>query len=282
MMRDSAKAIIPWSCFLVLGLASCAHHAAHRVAAAPIEAADAIAVDAAGNVYAGSGDTVSRWDGDGRPIALLPSRATDAMVADEDYLYCAVGGSIRRYKLGDGQSVSFTIAAPRVDRASGLDVAGAMLYVADDAANKIRMFETTTGAAAGEFDVHAPQAVAVDPLGQIWVAHDHSVIQAFRADGYSGVTYGGLGEVSSLTFGPGARLYAADAASGRVMVLDTGASPAQFVPVLSLGTEAGRLCAFVADNHGNLITLQHRDGAPAGMRLAKYGADKKLIWEVKR
>jgi hypothetical protein len=143
------------------------------------------------------------------------------------------------------------------------------------------MFDTTSGAAAGEFDVHAPQAVAVDPLGQIWVAHDHSVIQAFRADGYSGVTYGGLGEVSALTFGPGARLYAADAASGRVLVLDTGASPAQFVSVLSVGADAGRLCAVVADNHGNLITLQRRlDGK--GVRLAKHGADKKLIWEVNR
>jgi hypothetical protein len=280
MMRDSANAICTWSCLLVFHLASCAHRAAHPVATEPVDAVGALAVGGTGNIYVASGTAVTKWDGAGRPLASFPKRAADAIVTDEDYLYCAGGGSIWRYKLGDGQPAPFTGPAPRVDRASGLDVAGAMLYVADAAAGKIRMFDTTSGAAAGEFDVHAPQAVAVDPLGQIWVAHDHSVIQAFRADGYSGVTYGGLGEVSALTFGPGARLYAADAASGRVLVLDTGASPAQFVPVLNLGAEAGRLCAVTADNHGNLITLQRRlDGK--GARLGKYGADKKLIWEAK-
>jgi DNA-binding beta-propeller fold protein YncE len=279
--RDIGKTVCPWSFLFVLLLASCTQHVTRPVAPVQVDAAGAIAVEGAGNIFVASGTDVIRWDGDHRPRPLPRIGAIDAMVADENYLYCAGGGLIRRYQLGDGEPVPFTGPAPRVEHAAGLDVAGAVLYVADVAAGKIRMFDTTSGAAAGEFDVHAPQAVAVDPLGQIWVAHDRSVIQAFRADGYSGVTYGGLGEVSALTFGPGARLYAADAASGRVMVLDTGASPAQFVPVLSLGDDAGRLCAVVADNHGNLITLQRRAGAPA-MRLAKYGADTKLIWEVNR
>ena len=270
-----------WPLLVVLALASCAHRTAAPAAApAPAKLAGSLAVDSAGNIYA-SGRTVTKWDGGGNSTALHVGDPADAIVADEDYLYCAVNSEIRRFKLAGGQRVNFSQQVPRVDRVSSLDVAGAMLFVADAGANKIRMFDTTTGAAAGEFDVHAPQAVAVDPLGQIWVAHDHSVIQAFRADGYSGVTYGGLGDVSALTFGPGATLYAADAASGRVFVLDTGASPAQFVPVLNLGTEAG-LCAVVADRQGNLITLQRRaDGG--GERLAKYGAaDTTLMWELKR
>jgi hypothetical protein len=232
-------------------------------------------------LYVASGQVVSKWDGEGHALLPFSAAAAEVVVADEEYLYCAAEGQIRRFTLAMRRLAPFAggSAGISIDSVRGLDVAGAILYVA--AEDKIRMFDTTTGAAAGEFDVHAPQAVAVDPLGQIWVAHDRSVIQAFRADGYSGVTYGGLGEVSALTFGPGARLYAADAARGRVMVLDTGASPAQFVPVLSLGAEAGWLCAVAADNRGNLITLQRRLSGQ-GFRLAKYGADKKLIWELNR
>lgn len=273
--------ICRWPCWVVLALASCAHRApAPATAPAPAQLTRSLAVDSAENTYA-SGGGITKWDVGGNSVSLRLSDPADAIAVDEDYLYCAVGSEIRRFKLADGERADFTQQVPRVDRVSSQDVSGAMLFVADASANKIRMFDTASGAAAGEFDVHAPAAVAVDPLGQIWVAHDHSVVQAFRADGYSGVTYGGLGEVVALTFGPGARLYAADAASGRVMVLDTGASPAQFVPVLSLSGEAGRLCAVVADGRGNLITLQRRaDGK--GERLAKYGADKKMMWEVKR
>jgi DNA-binding beta-propeller fold protein YncE len=267
---------------LLLCLVSCA---SDPVALVPektrgVPGKGSIAIDQDGNLYIASGQAVSKWDGEGHAVPFSAA-AAEVVVADEEFLYCAGEGQIRRFTLANRRLAQFAggSAGISIDSVQGLDVAGAILYVA--AGDKIRMFDTTSGAAAGEFDVHAPAAVAVDPLGQIWVAHDHSVVQAFRADGYSGVTYGGLGEVVALTFGPGARLYAADAASGRVLVLDTGASPAQFVPVLSLSGEAGRLCAVVADGRGNLITLQRRaDGK--GERLAKYGADRKMMWEVKR
>jgi hypothetical protein len=273
-MRDNAsnrggmgKLVFPWSWFLILTLASCAHQTTPSTVT-PANPTVSLAIDAAGNLYV-AGQTVTKWDAGGNVLPFLAASAAEVVVADEDYLYCAVGGQIRRLKLANGQPAAFTGPSAQIpiDSVRAFDVAGATLYVA--AADKIQTFDTTTGTPTGEFTVHLPHAVAVDPLGQIWVAHDHSVIQAFRADGYSGVTYGGLGEVTSLTFGPGARLYAADAATGQVLTLDTGASPAQFVPVLNVA----RITAVVADNRGNLITLQE------GGRIAKWSAAGKLLWE---
>lgn len=167
-----------------------------------------------------------------------------------------------------------------------IDVSGSTVYVADALAGKIRMFDSESGAAKGGFDVHLPHAVAVDPTGQIWVAHDHSSVTAYRADGYSGVTYGPLGDVTSLAFGPGAKLYAADAESGRVLTLDAAASPAQFVPVLGSKAKAGdraadrfyKLRGVAADNAGNLFTIQREPGS-SGARLAKWSPERKLLWE---
>ncbi|MDB5322995.1 MAG: Flagellar hook capping protein [Phycisphaerales bacterium] len=227
-----------------------------------------VAIDTDGNLYVASQSSVTKWDADGHALPFSVP-ACDVVVADGDYLYCATKTQVRRFKLASGQPAPFAGPAAHIsiDAVCALDVAGATLYVG--AGNKMRMFDSSSGAATGEFDVHLPQAVAVDPLGQIWVAHDHSVIQAFRADGYSGVTYGGLGEVTSLSFGPGAKLYAGDAATGQVFVLDTGGSPAQFVPVLKVSN----LRAVAADGRGNLVTLE------GGGRVAKWSSDGKLLWE---
>ena len=255
---------------LLLCLASCASDPVERSHEPPpiVPGIESVAIDKEGNLYVASGQIVSKWDADGHRVPFS-AVAAEVVIADEDYLYCAAESHIRRFKLASGERAPFTgpLAQISIGSVRAMDVAGARLYVA--AGDKIRMFDSTSGAAAGEFDVHLPRAVAVDPLGQVWVGHDHSMVQAFRVDGYSGVTYGGLGEVVSLTFGPGAKLYAADAARGRVLTLDTGASPAQFVPVL----DVPGITAVVADNRGSLVTLQQ------GGRVAKWSVSGKLLWE---
>ena len=168
----------------------------------------------------------------------------------------------------------------------GLDVAGSTLYVADALGGKVRMYDSTTGAPKGEFDVHLPHAVAVDPTGQIWVAHNHDTVTAFRADGYSGVTYGGMGEITSLAFGPGGKLYATDSATGQVLTLDTAGSPVKFVPVLGSKAKTGdtapdrffKLMSVAADGKGNLVTID-AGAAAGGARMAKWSLEKKLLWE---
>jgi hypothetical protein len=200
-----------------------------------------------------------------------------ALAVDQEYLYCAAGGQIRRFALVDGRPAPFTGGSVGIRGAAigALDVAGTTLYVADVRAGSVRMFDTESGASKGEFAAFLPTALAVDPIGQIWVAQDHGTLRAFRADGYAGVTYSGLDEVTSMAFGPGGRLYVADAKVGRVLTPGTGESGATFVAVLD---RLPYLRAVGADNEGNLVTLQREPGAD-GARLAKWSAEKKLLWE---
>jgi DNA-binding beta-propeller fold protein YncE len=167
-----------------------------------------------------------------------------------------------------------------------LDIAGSTLYAANALAGEVCLFDTTTGEQKSKFDVHRPTAIAVDPLGQIWVGHDRNIVAAFRADGYSGVTYAKFGEVTSLTFGPGATLYGTDSSTGQVSMLDTAANPAKFVPLLGTKAKPGdtapdrffNLRGVAADNNGNLVTIDgETKDHPA--RIAKWSPDKKLLWE---
>jgi DNA-binding beta-propeller fold protein YncE len=252
-----------------------------------------------------------------------PSLCTvTAIAVDEDYIYCALRcqqqppspfqNQIRRFALADGKPAPFTgntapiphgvieipastFSATTVPQADSplinlplrsMDIAGDTLYLTDALSGKIRMFDTTTGLQKSDFDVHLPHAIAVDPLGQIWVAHDHDSITLYRADGYSGTTYGGFGEITSLAFGPGAALYATDSKSGQVSTLDTSLNPPKFVLVLGGKAKEGdhapdhffNLLSVAADAKGNLVTV---DGGskdhPA--RLAKWSPEKKLLWE---
>jgi sugar lactone lactonase YvrE len=151
-----------------------------------------------------------------------------------------------------------------------MDVAGTTLYVADAKSGSVGMFDTETGEAKGEFSVAFPTAVAVDAIGQIWVAYDHGTIQAFRSDGYGGVTYAWPGEVAGMAFGPGGKLYVADAKGGRVLTPGNAESASGFVEVLRLG---GEVRALAVDAEGNVVTLDR------GGRLAKWSATARLVWE---
>ncbi len=248
-----------------------------------------------------------------------------AIAVDEEFIYCAgtlidsksratYHPQIHRFSIKNGQPSPFVgssktlkdgqiqlgdwqpfqisekansdVSSLRTSPVRALDIAGSTLYVANALAGEVRMFDTTTGEQKGRFSVHRPTAIAVDPLGQIWVGHDHAVVAAFRADGYSGVTYASFGEVTALTFGPGATLYATDSAAGQVLVLDTAANPARFIPLLGTNAKPGdtapdhffNLQGVAADNDGNWVTV---DGGtkdhPA--RIAKWSPERKLLWQ---
>jgi sugar lactone lactonase YvrE len=248
-----------------------------------------------------------------------------AIAVDEEFIYCAgtlidpkphaaYSPQIRRFSITNGAPSPFVgssktlkdghilvddwepvqvsektiadAAATGTAPLSALDIAGSTLYVADALAGAVRMFDSATGEQKNEFAVHCPTAVGVDPLGQIWIANNHDTVAAYRADGYSGVTYGAFTEVTSLTFGPGATLYATDSAAGEVFMLDTAANPARFVPLLGKKANPGdtapdhffNLRGVAADNDGNLVTI---DGETKdhSARVAKWSPEKKLLWQ---
>jgi hypothetical protein len=254
------------------------------------------------------------------PEARFPIRdgAPYALCVDEEYLYCAVSGrepsdhrqQIRRFRLKDGRPAPFTGqdssdplaaghiqaygrselpipgTAPESERhlmrqpLRSLDVAGSTLYVADALGGAVRLYDTDTGAAKGHFPARLPRALAVDPIGQVWVADHQGALRAYRTDGYAGVTYAGLGDPTAMSFGPGARLYIADARTGQVLTLNSSPDrPGDFTPVLGhQGDRLDGLRSAAADASGNLVTLQIRPDA-AGARLARWSPAGKLLWE---
>jgi len=261
-----------WLCVLMtVGGIGCARQGAAPAAAvrpAPVEARG-LAVDPAGNVYAGSRG-VWKWDATGKRVAFdAGTNSPVAMVADEEYLYVAGGGKIRRFALNGGKESPFTRGAITVetDAVRGMDVVGTTLYVADAKAGGVRMFDTATGEAKGDFSAPLPTALAVDALGQIWVAYEQGTIRAFRSDGYAGVTYTGPDDVPSMAFGLGGKLYVVDGTRGRVVTLGEGG----LEEVLRVGPG---LVAVAADREGRLVTLER------GGRVAKWDAGR-VVWEAR-
>jgi hypothetical protein len=168
-----------------------------------------------------------------------------------------------------------------------LDVAGSTLYVADALGGVVRMYDTDTGAAKGTFGARLPRALAVDPVGHVWVADNEGTVRAYRTDGYSGVTYSGLGDITAMSFGPGAKLFIADARAGQVFTLNDSPDRAgDFTPGLGPKSSSGGrgavslngLTGVAADAGGNLVTLQQAHGT-ASTRLARWSPDGKLLWE---
>jgi len=307
---------------LIGNVAGCATTKPPPESVAPRSRFTALAIDADGNIVSASstasGAFLEKWSPDGRLLYTADLEThhfctVTAIVIDQEFIYCALSHDqrpslpirveISRFSLVDGGFAPFTghsesILKGRVQPypqlqvpllrspIRGMDVAGSTLYVADAFDGRIRMIDTSTGLSKGEFSVHLPHGVAVDPIGQIWVASNHDTITACRADGYSGVTYGGFGEITSMAFGPGATLYVSDSLAGQVMMLDGNANPPKFVPFLGSKAKAVdgegdhffNLLAVVVDGKGNLVTLD--GGGDSGTsRLVKWSPEKKLLWE---
>jgi hypothetical protein len=174
-----------------------------------------------------------------------------------------------------------------------LDVAGSTLYAADALAGVVRVYDTETGMPKGDFAVGPlPRALAVDPIGQVWVADADGSLRAYHPDSYAGVSYSGLGDVTAMAFGPGAKLYIADSKSGQILTLNNSPDvPGNFTPVLGQKATPGdrapdhffTLRGVAVDNAGNLITIQREPGA-SGARLAKWtlppnAKSYSLAWE---
>ena len=168
-----------------------------------------------------------------------------------------------------------------------LDVAGSTLFVADALGGVVRMYDTDTGVTKGTFGARSPRGLAVDPVGHVWVADSEGTVRAYRTDGYAGVTYAGLGDVAAMSFGPGARLFIADAKTAQVFTLnDSPDRPGDFTPVLggkppANGRPANSLTALAgvaADAKGNLVTIQRLPGGK-GVRLARWTPGGVPLWQ---
>lgn len=265
----------------------------------------------------------SLYDADFRIRNGDPNGVAYALAVDERYLYCATAGwprppfngkqQVQRFQRSDGAPAPFPDSTashghiqvhewperkiprgtPAVDAElmrtplRGLAVGGASLYVCDALGGMVRVFERATGRPAGGFEVPLPVAVAVGPDGRVWVGHERRKVSVFEPGGGEGeLVIDDLGDVHALAFGPGDRLYAADAGTGQVKIYATGPKLGA-KPIGGFGRRAVvgdaapdrfyELRGVAVDRRGNFVTLQRLP--LGGARLSKWSPVGALLWD---
>ncbi|MGB2821526.1 MAG: hypothetical protein WBF17_11130, partial [Phycisphaerae bacterium] len=129
-------------------------------------------------------------------------------------------------------------------------------------------------------------ALAVDAKGRLWVGHEHSRVSVFDAEGKKlGTPISDLGEVKSLTFGPGGLLYVADGKAGQVRIYEVSGTGAKQVRTFGRPARPGDsqpdrfygLRGAAIDPKGHLVTIQTL--ATGGARIARFSPRGKCLWE---
>lgn len=251
-----------------------------------------------------------------------PNGAPYAIAVDGQYLYCAVGGwasapwnsrqQIQRFRRSDGKEVPFTAPGlidghiqvwewPERHIPAGTDaadarlmahplrslaIAGDQLLVADALGGRILRFKKDTGASEGSIPVQLPQALAVAPDGNIWVAHQHHRIAVFSPTGeLLAEPIADAGDVVALSFDPSGRLLVADADAGQVKIFDVRSPTPRLIRTLGRRARPGDrspaafylLRGVAAGPRGEIFTIQTEP--VCGARIAKWTPDLRLAWE---
>lgn len=181
------------------------------------------------------------------------------------------------------------------------DPAHGWLYVTDLVNNEVHIYDKVTGDQVGvPIQVNHPTGIAVDPAGNVWVAHGTDTtanqISVYSASGtlLRDVTEAvGLNDVASLSIVNG-KLYIADRGAGKVQVysisgtsLSNGSSPQTIGRPASFGNDDGKsmfwdLRGATADANGNLYTVQRTPGPnPSGFvgsQVEKWSSTGTPIW----
>ncbi len=89
------------------------------------------------------------------------------------------------------------------------------------------------GAPLGSFKVNYPHALAIDALGNLWVAHEDGAISVSSQDGQPSVpALKTIKHIRALAFGPNNLLYVADSGTNKVHIVwvDPAKATATFLP----------------------------------------------------
>jgi sugar lactone lactonase YvrE len=167
-----------------------------------------------------------------------------------------------------------------------LAVLGDAIVATDALGGKVHSFDKVTGRKLGEFAVRLPHGLAVSPDGLLFVAHERRRVTVFTPQGESrGTVIADGGDIRSLAFGPGGRLYLADGAAGEVRTYELSGGVAKRVGGFGARAEPGdfapdrfyELRGAAVDPSGNLITIAGVTGG--GARIAKFAPDGACLWE---
>ena len=250
-----------------------------------------------------------------------PDALPYAIAVDEKYIYCSTYSHrvnaqqhIRRFRLKDGESAPFPAAAatkgfilvhdnPEEKAAKAgkagpedlwklplraLAVSRGKLFVTDALDGRVLSFDKETGAPLGSFKVNFPHALAIDSVGNLWVAHEDGAITVFSQDGQRSVpVLKTLKHIRALAFGPNNLLYVADSGTNKVHIFRVDPAKATATFLLSFGQQAKpgdyapdrfhELKGIAVDSAGNFTIAQGLE--VTGARLTRFAPDGRVIWD---
>jgi hypothetical protein len=166
-----------------------------------------------------------------------------------------------------------------------LALSGNTLYVADAHGNRVLSYDKTTGALLGQFSVTAPEALAVDSAGRLWVGHQQGTVSVYSPSGTlqaNAIT--GLGDVVAMAFGPNGNLSVADSGAGQVKIYQVSGLQTQLVQTIGQPAQPGdadpahfyNLTGMAVDSSGNVITTQ--SDPISGAALTKFAPNGSVLW----
>jgi len=200
-------------------------------------------------------------------------------------------GKIAPFPNGKGWDKSMLIVSNK-DEVTGLAAVGKELFVSDNAANKVRVYNSSTMEELRSFDLINPGNIAVDKAGNLWVIKDKEIVRYSKQGKQLSGVISNLNNPSAVTIDNRGRLLVAEnGRSQQILIYDIKNQPKQ---IGTFGVKGGiyagvpgevkdlkfyGISGVGTDSLGN-IYISNDGFERSGVDLRKFSASGKLQWKL--